>query len=297
MKKVIKSLFFKWYGLMFKLRVTRSVLNYFFENGSSEYRSFIIRNFEKPNFDFNWKTKLLNNKYVVVPVGKDYRSYQFSYNYKWHNIGLSLAEKYVFDQIDYNSIYIDVGANFGLRSMYAASENREIILFEPNHELHTFTKSLFEQNRFVNYTIEPVCLSDSIGETTFYISGSSYLSSRNQSNSDKDGHGGTTKKITVALNTLDNYLSKYQDKVVGLIKIDAEGEDLQVLKGAKKCLEIYRPFIIIECETDKLKKDVIEFISNFNYDVVGIHASKDWKTSLSQLEKYKSCNDLLLIPN
>ena len=297
MKNKVKNVFFRLYGFLFRFNFSRNILNFLFENLSTKYRSFIIRNFTKPNYSFLWKVKLLNGKYFKVLVDDDFKSFQFSYNYKWHNLGLSLAEKFIFDYCNLDGVYLDVGANLGLRSIYAASENFKIVLFEPNQKLHSFTNTLFQLNGFKKIQIEPLCLSNEIGTTSFYISSSSYMSSRNQDFSNTDSAGKVVEKLEVELNTLDNYCSENIQKPIAVIKIDAEGEDLNVLKGGIEIIKKDRPYIIVECETPELKKGVIKFISTFNYSIYGISSNIKWQVDITDSEQIDLCSDFLLIPN
>jgi len=49
------------------------------------------------------------------------------------------------------------------------------------------------------------------------------------------------------------------------MKIDVEGAELDVLRGAQKILHLNRPDIILECLTDSARKDIGEFLSGFGY--------------------------------
>ncbi|MDY6844290.1 MAG: FkbM family methyltransferase [Thermodesulfobacteriota bacterium] len=67
--------------------------------------------------------------------------------------------------------------------------------------------------------------------------------------------------------TLDDYFS-LEEKVRAL-KIDVEGAELDVFKGATRILEHCRPLLVFECENRHLKHgnvfDVFNFLYDFNY--------------------------------
>ena len=123
------------------------------------------------------------------------------------------------------------------------------------------------------------------------------MSSRNQDFSNTDSAGKVVEKLEVELNTLDNYCSENIQKPIAVIKIDAEGEDLNVLKGGIEIIKKDRPYIIVECETPELKKGVIKFISTFNYSIYGISSNIKWQVDITDSEQIDLCSDFLLIPN
>jgi len=55
---------------------------------------------------------------------------------------------------------------------------------------------------------------------------------------------------------------------IKLIKIDVEGLDMQVLLGAIKLIDKFRPFIIIEMTENQ--KDIVEFLDRKNYKLEAI---------------------------
>jgi FkbM family methyltransferase len=123
--------------------------------------------------------------------------------------------------------FLDVGANNGYFTVFAApivGQNGRVIAFEPNPS--TFKR--LERNATLNRSchnieINNVALSDHDGEATFYLS--DY----------EDGLGSLVLKvgtpITVPLRCLDG-LKDIREPIV--VKIDAEGSELSILKGLEK---------------------------------------------------------------
>ena len=52
------------------------------------------------------------------------------------------------------------------------------------------------------------------------------------------------------------------------MKIDVEGFEMDVLKGAIKTIKTHHPKIILEVHTKALKEQCIKFLSGFGYKVV-----------------------------
>lgn len=93
--------------------------------------------------------------------------------------------------------------------------------------------------------VHPVGLSDTSGSDTLWA-----VTEANQGASSFLEHsvrGKTTKPVPVRVETLDHMLSA-QPLSVSLIKIDVQGLELQVLKGAMNVIQKFRPSLVFECE-------------------------------------------------
>lgn len=130
-------------------------------------------------------------------------------------------------------ILLDVGANKGnwtAKSLELSQTSNEI-------HIHAFEPSLATRSmiiaRFVEcdaVTVHPYALSETVGETTFY--------------SDEDGCGTNSlsptsgkNKETVKVTTLDHFLQQLGIENILIVKIDTEGFDLLVMKGAELSLQ------------------------------------------------------------
>lgn len=134
---------------------------------------------------------------------------------------------------------VDVGAFEGafLRHMIRLSPGVEHYAFEPNPDQFAKLRASFPAMNVYPYAIgaEP-------GTATFHcmfehpaLSG---LKARDQS-------GETVLEATVTVETLDRVLP--DDSSIRLIKIDVEGAELGVLRGAKETLGRNRPYVLFEC--------------------------------------------------
>ena len=115
-------------------------------------------------------------------------------------------------------------------------------------------------------------------------------------------HGGQKKlfsKNTKSIR-LDNFIKNNKIKNVLLIKIDVDGNELDVLYSAKKFLLKNSPYIIIEFSQSALEakgvsiKNFYKFIKNINYSIYDLNLKKITKNIPISIN---SSIDVLLVKN
>jgi FkbM family methyltransferase len=252
---------------------TVKVFNNVYESSPHIFQEIFTRIIKQPKFDFHYQIKILNGNNVNVFVDKNYKpSFEFALSYKWHDIGLRNIEKILNDYYPNSDYYLDIGSNHGLRSLYSLSISRPTILFEPNLNLNQFVIKLIATNNFDNCKIENLCLSDKKGNSKFYISGSSYLSSLDIEHAKSDTLETGIEEIEVSLLSLDDYYSQFLvDKKVSILKIDVEGHEYEVIKGGFDLLKKQSPSILIEILPESKHKDkLLNLLKNLGYRSFGI---------------------------
>lgn len=143
-----------------------------------------------------------------------------------------------------DSTSIDVGCNKGdiLKYMMEYSTNGNFLAFEP---LPDFYDGLVKDFPFKNVRIYNLALSDSKGTSSFnYVISNPAYSGLIKRPYDRPHEEDC--QIEVNTDTLDNILESSPVNKVDLIKIDVEGGELLVLKGAINCLKENKPIIIFE---------------------------------------------------
>ena len=151
-------------------------------------------------------------------------------------------------------VSIDIGANKGSYLYFMArwARGAPVIAFEPQKRLANYLISACKRNGFSNVTVENLALSDTDGELQLYIPGVSDSpgASLESSVAEKTDCHVETVRVT----RLDNYLTSAIHQPVRVIKIDVEGHEMAVVKGAMQTLERDRPLLIIECEGRHMPK-------------------------------------------
>jgi hypothetical protein len=118
---------------------------------------------------------------------------------------------------------------------------------------------------------------------------------------------GTTENLTepIQLDTLDHILA---DNAVAFLKIDTEGSELNVLKGAIQSIEREQPLVLCELFEDYQQryghhvKDIIDYLESRGYQSFRVQEdrSKHSGVSVEQLElstlSTVEANNALFIP-
>lgn len=162
-------------------------------------------------------------------------------------------QKHVYEnnyiQFKEKDVVFDVGANFGLMTLFFASmvKNGHVHAFEPtNYALKKFHRNIdLNPNLKPNITINHTFISSSSKKSTNINAYSSWPLTGSQTT--HEIHGGVLQNTTdIPSITIDDYCEQNQINKLDFIKIDTDGHELDVLNGAEKSIQKFRPQIIFE---------------------------------------------------
>lgn len=209
----------------------------------------------------------------------------FRYQYK-NDIG---GMNFIKNSLKSGDTAFDIGAHKGayLNLMRQCVGNQGLVIgFEPQIVLYEYLSSVKKSLRWSNVKIEHLAISDKEGKSKLYIPSnkvkqeSSPGASLLQINSMND----IQRKEEVNTQTLDNYISQNQLNPT-FLKIDVEGNELNIFKGGKNLLSTVKPRILVEIEARHIGEEkvmeTIEFLKEMNYSGKFIH-----KKQLIHLEKF-----------
>jgi FkbM family methyltransferase len=188
--------------------------------------------------------------------------------YSWDDIGRRIAtnqflEKHFepwFEKLDENSFLIDVGANIGFFTVYAARKGANVLAFEPSQQIYDLLVRNIEINK-LNFRKVGTYSVPLYSKQCMLEFSSRWQPPLVGTKIDYKSMGNTGGLALVPSQTQDTNVEKFQwmahtldelrltDKVT-LIKVDTQGADLQVLRGAKNTIEKFRPVICFEYEED-----------------------------------------------
>lgn len=170
-------------------------------------------------------------------------------------------------------VVIDIGAHFGLFAIAAAKSVApagRVYAFEPTPSTFKVLSQTIGLNKFES-VIRPSqkAVADKPGKTKFYIGETPGDVANSLVNYNDTIHKG----YDVELTSCDSFCD--ENKIApAFLKIDAEGAELSVLKGASKTLKIHRPFCILSMHPLSLQKGgnsnemVWDFVQQFNYEIL-----------------------------
>ena len=162
--------------------------------------------------------------------------------------------------INKNHNSLDIGAYKGVYTYFISKYSRMVYAFEPNPKSYKILKRTVDKN----VKVLPYALSDKSSYNFLKIP----KGKKGYSN-----QGGSIRNVKLDKNygKLKIETKKIDDlklKNIGFIKIDAEGVELKVLKGAKKLIKKYKPNLLIEIEERYISEPIeksLQKILNMGY--------------------------------
>jgi FkbM family methyltransferase len=139
-------------------------------------------------------------------------------------------------------VVIDVGANIGMYTMLAAravGPGGRVFGFEPVPHVYQRLTGNLAVSGITNATPHRIALSDTTGTASFYLGRNDSMGSLYRAQ--------TAAAIEVPTETLDGFLERNGVERVDAMKIDAEGAEMHIVRGARRLLgRTDRPLLFVE---------------------------------------------------
>jgi FkbM family methyltransferase len=171
---------------------------------------------------------------------------------------LSEAMKYI--PAAKRRVAVDVGAHVGLWSRVLADMFDHVIAFEPVHQLNEcFVKNVTAENvRLCTFALNDYPDILMMGNDNAGNSGNWRINPK-----------GDTEAVAVCLD-------EFEMVDVDFLKIDVEGRELNVIKGAKRTIQRCKPFMVIEQKPGNAEKygygqtDAVDLLNSWGAKVIWI---------------------------
>lgn len=159
-------------------------------------------------------------------------------------------------------VMIDIGGFVGFHTLVASCFFDQVFTFEPTTESFSRLQNNVERNRRTNVVLERAALSDRQGQATLRVS--RHRPGKNTLREDapqRDSYGEQYAykfgEETVATRTLDSYTF---EESVDLIKIDVEGSELEVMRGATGTIGRHVPAIFLELKSQEIAEECLQLL-------------------------------------
>jgi FkbM family methyltransferase len=157
------------------------------------------------------------------------------------------------DSLPEGSVLWDIGANIGVYSLYAAIvRNLGVLAFEPGGANHAALCKNIEINNLDEF-IQPFCLAfaDQTLIDTLYLANTGAGHSSHFFGAGPDPTQKRPHRQSVTGYSIDNFCDIFNPKTPDHLKIDVDGLELAILKGARNTLKEHVKSIIVEIERDE----------------------------------------------
>lgn len=199
---------------------------------------------------------------------------------------------WVLNQIDDDTLFIDIGANTGYYSLLARDAGAKVMAFEPNPKyvemLRESIKIGWGQSRGdwlpdKHFNVYPWAISNEVGKTTLTIPSGLQGSATIRSDVDLSAYDPQT--VVVQTNTLDRSLAGIVHGKL-LIKVDAEGAEEMIWDGSQAVRSTYKPTFMLEYTPGAYSRDFLNKLETYG-DIHWINtAGKEERISQSDILSY-----------
>lgn len=165
---------------------------------------------------------------------------------------------------------LDVGAHAGLYTMTAArlvAPGGRVIAFEPSARERARLERHLRLNRMREVTIEPLAVGAVEGEVDLFV----VDGKQTGSNSLRPPPGESVRAARVPICRLDAYVTRHRLGRIDFVKVDVEGGERDVLRGAAALFGRDRPVLMCEIEPARIApwnydpREIFDLVSAWNY--------------------------------
>jgi FkbM family methyltransferase len=200
--------------------------------------------------------------------------------------------------------FLDIGANVGYYTVLAAMINPEcrIHSFEPSPSTFGVLSENVAANHLLNVQVHQLALGDKTGTLKFNIYADQAFNSPGAGTNDKHHFfkNGPLRVIDVPSVRLDEFLAEHHLPQPDIVKLDVEGFELFVLKGANKLLASDNPPVLL-CEVAPLwlkrfglaPSDLFQYVEKFGYQTLGLTPYGLVRKEL--FERYSPIEDIVFV--
>lgn len=151
-----------------------------------------------------------------------------------------LQINFFLERVKPGDMVLDIGGHFGQYAVLLAAlagETGRVLTFEPDPAAQKVLRQNLALNKLTERVkVESVALFDEEGEHEFFSNGADSMSSLALSGLGTNSSAPTVERYRVRTTRLDDYLDSAKLASPTLVKLDTEGAEINILRGAKALL-------------------------------------------------------------
>jgi len=182
------------------------------------------------------------------------------------------------DHLRPGDVVYDIGAHVGLYTLASSvrvQAEGHVYAFEPLPRNLYYLRRHIELNRLSNCTVVEAAVSDVSGSRRF-----------DPTFHDSAGHFSSDGAVSVQTITLDEFLSTLGGiRPPNAMKINAEGAEMEVLRGGRTILAEYAPTLFLSTHSVEIHDACSEFLTSASYSLRHLAADKIWATKEQSVQK------------
>jgi len=203
-------------------------------------------------------------KIMIIP--REYISHHSLYGIYESSLMTWIAQEFS----SKDKLFIDIGAHTGTFSINLANKFKHVYSFEPQKMTYYALCGSTALSNIENIT----CINVALGSYDQAKKGTALLHITSEDGGSSSLHKSNDipiiKEEIVQVRTLDSYIDIFKNEI-GVIKMDVEKNELEVIKGGLKCL-VKSNYPMIFFEADKNYGEVFDFLRNVEYKVITIQS-------------------------
>jgi FkbM family methyltransferase len=163
----------------------------------------------------------------------------------------------------------DVGANVGWHSIGLSrlvGRTGLVFAFEPSPNDRTILETNVSANRIDNVTVMPLALAESVGRLSFACFTSPGVHHIVREDTPTDA-----TIIVVDGESIDHLVYDVGLPKPSFLKVDVEGGELAVLRGARRLMADSRPTLVVELHRGKPWEDLLAVVTPLGYRMTELH--------------------------
>lgn len=182
----------------------------------------------------------------------------------------------ILEHVRAGSVVYDLGANYGLHTLLfakLAGSTGCVFAFEPMPRIREALVENIALNGFANVVVSSMAISDRVGNEQYVIGehdGAGHIKSGGRGDSSPVK---VEQTFTVSVTTIDQFV-RDGNAPPTFVKIDVEGSEGAVLRGATDVILKYRPILLIELHTPEQDVLVGQELLSHRYSAIRVETGE-----------------------